>query len=224
MPFAVLGCLLFLAVLFAPRWWVKRIGTMYSADRPDYPGTGGDLARHLLDACALDYVPVEFTDGADRYDPVKRVVQLARVNYYGRSLTAVAVAAFQVGHAIQHRDTEPAFMKSVDTAASIDKTEKAAKLALFMVPVVGIFTRSPVFALLTAACFVLLRAYRVLYYLTTLPVELDAAFNKALPILSVGYLEPPDQRAARRVLKACAFSRVAAACASLLNPADVLRR
>jgi Zn-dependent membrane protease YugP len=55
-------------------------------------------------------------------------------------------------------------------------------------------------------------------HLITLPVEFDASFNKALPILQSGqYLHEGDLPHANRILKAAAFTYVAASLASLLN-------
>ena len=69
-----------------------------------------------------------------------------------------------------------------------------------------------------------LLAVRVLVHLVTLPVEYDASFNKALPILrDGGYLAEDDIAGARSVLKAAAFTYVAAALTSLLNLARWIR-
>ena len=53
--------------------------------------------------------------------------------------------------------------------------------------------------------------------LVTLPVEFDASFNRALPILSSGYIPAEDQAAARQILRAAAFTYVAGALVSMLN-------
>ena len=61
-------------------------------------------------------------------------------------------------------------------------------------------------------------ASEVVIHLVTLPVEFDASFNRALPILDQGgYLPPDDMPAARRILMACALTYVAASLAGLLN-------
>src|SRR4051794_11799488 len=84
---------LFLAILLGPQAWVHRVLARHGVDRPDLPGTGGELARHLLDEAGLDTVKVEVTDAGDHYDPENRVVRLTRPHYDGRSVSAVAVAA-----------------------------------------------------------------------------------------------------------------------------------
>ena len=63
----------------------------------------------------------------------------------------------------------------------------------------------------------LVMGFGVLVQLVTLPVELDASFRKALPVLEAGYLQPEQVPAARRILRAAAWTYVAASLAGLLN-------
>ncbi len=60
MPYALLG-LLFLALVFLPQLWVRQVMTRHAVERPDFPGTGGELARHLLDEAGLHDVRVGLT-------------------------------------------------------------------------------------------------------------------------------------------------------------------
>ena len=59
--------------------------------------------------------------------------------------------------------------------------------------------------------------FSLVVQIVTLPVELDASFKKALPILQSGYLEPHQVSPAKRILKAAAWTYVAASLATLLN-------
>ena len=74
----------------------------YADDLDGMPGTGGELAQHLIKELELDGVAVEVTALGDHYDPTDRKVRLSEANHQGRSLTAIAIAAHEVGHAIQH--------------------------------------------------------------------------------------------------------------------------
>src|ERR1700741_3193389 len=105
-----LGVLILLAVVFGPQWWVRHVLARHGADRPDLPGTGAELARHLLDEAGLQTVAVEVTDRGDHYDPEARAVRLLPQHHDGRSIAAVAVAGHEVSHAGQHARGEPAFM------------------------------------------------------------------------------------------------------------------
>src|SRR5882757_11433302 len=96
------GALLVLAIVFGPQLWIRRVLARHGGERPDFPGTGAELARHLLDAAGLQSVPVEETDKGDHYDPQARAVRLLPRHHDGRSVAAVAIAAHEVSHAVQH--------------------------------------------------------------------------------------------------------------------------
>jgi Zn-dependent membrane protease YugP len=90
-------------LLFGPQLWVQVVLRRHSEPRADFPGTGGEFARHLLTQLGLESVNVEPTDAGDHYDPASRTVRLTADRLYGKSLTAVVVAAHEDGHALQHR-------------------------------------------------------------------------------------------------------------------------
>ena len=92
-----------LCAVFFPTLWVRWVMQRYAREIPDLPGTGGELAKHLIQRFELDGVKAEVSDIGDHYDPQERMVRLSEANWSGRSLTAVAVAAHEVGHAIQHQ-------------------------------------------------------------------------------------------------------------------------
>ena len=100
MVYAV-GVLIVLALIFGPSLWVKMVMSKYSSERPTMPGTGGDLAKHLIERFSLKDVKVEVTELGDHYDPIEKKVRLLREHYESKSLTAIAIAAHEVGHAIQ---------------------------------------------------------------------------------------------------------------------------
>jgi Zn-dependent membrane protease YugP len=89
---------------------------------------------------------------------------------------------------------------------------------MFIVPIVMMITRIPSTGILFALLGLLSIGSATLVHLVTLPVELDASFGKALPILQQGeYIKAEDEMAIRRILKAAALTYVAASLASLLN-------
>ncbi|WP_338353022.1 zinc metallopeptidase, partial [Thalassolituus oleivorans] len=65
----ILAFVLVLIVVVGPSQWVKWVLKRYSAERADFPGTGGDMARHLITRLELGGVQVEETEGGDHYDP-----------------------------------------------------------------------------------------------------------------------------------------------------------
>src|SRR4249920_2242130 len=103
--------ILLLVVVYGPQFWIRHVLKRHGAERPDLPGTGAELARHLLDEANLPSVMVEPTDKGDHYDPEAQAVRLSPAHHDGRSIAAVAVAAHEVSHAVQHARGEPAFAR-----------------------------------------------------------------------------------------------------------------
>ena len=220
----VLVLAILFAVLVGPHWWVRHVLERHGVERADLPGTGGELARHLLDRAGLYGVKVELTGDGDHYDPEERAVRLLPQHHDGRSVAAVAVAAHEVSHAVQHANGEPAFALRFDLVRKVIWIDRIAIVLLSLAPVIAILVRAPrLFIVELIAGLVLLTA-RVAVHVVTLPVELDASFGKALPVLEKGgYLAPADMPAARTVLRAAAFTYVASALMTLLNVARWLR-
>ena len=216
--------LLFLALLFGPQLWIRRVMAQHGAERADLPGTGGELARHLLDEADLCGVTVELTGDGDHYDPEARAVRLTPQHHDGRSVAAVAVAAHEVSHAVQHARGEPAFTRRLELVRRLVWIERAASVILLLTPVVFLLVKSPALALLQIAAGLALLGIRIAVHAVTLPVELDASFGKALPALTRGrYLGAGDLPAARSVLQAAAYTYVAAALAALIDVARWFR-
>jgi Zn-dependent membrane protease YugP len=216
------------ALIFAPNIWVRRVLAKHAAPRQDFPGTGGEFAQHLVDHYALKGVTVEETAEGDHYDPVAKAVRLSRTVREGRSLTAVVTAAHEVGHAIQDRTGYLPLVARTKSIRTAMRVEKIGSYTLFAAPLIGALTGSPAAAILTLVGAVAIMGSSIAVHLSTLPVEYDASFNKALPILREGgYLSQNDMPAAEQILRACAMTYVASSLASLLNVARwiaILRR
>lgn len=189
----------------------------HATERPDLRGTSGELARHLLDLARLEHVLVEIAP-ADQYDPVANVVRLSPENHDGRSITAAAVAAHKVAHALQHAAGDRLLAARVRFAPVVQGFEFAAALVMMTAPVVLAFVPSPVLLALQVGIGITLLGVRLLFHLLTLPVELDASFRRALPILETGrFLEAGDMPGARTVLRAAALTYVASSLVALVN-------
>jgi len=219
-----IGGLAFLALIFLPQLWVRGAIARHAVPRDDFPGTGGELARHLLDEAGLQSVGVEMTTGGDHYDPGDKTVRLSDANHNGRSLSAVAIAAHEVGHAMQDAQGYRPLKIRTRFAGSVRKIEKFGGMIMLATPVIAAITRAPSIIALELAIGLLVLMSSVAFHLITLPVEMDASFGRALPILKAGkYLEDKDLPAASHVLKAAAFTYVSAALVSLLDIARWLR-
>lgn len=219
-----IGAVLLLVAVFGPQLWVQHVLKKHGGERQDLPGTGGELARHLLDEAGLQSVKVEKTAGGDHYDPEAGAVRLLPAHHDGRSITAVAVAAHEVSHAVQHLRGEAAFARRFKLVKHLSWVDRTASIVLLAAPLVFAFVHVPALLFLQLAAGIALLGVRVIVHATTLPVEFDASFGKALPVLERGrYLDARDMPAARAVLWAAAYTYVAGALATLLDIARWLR-
>lgn len=209
--------LLLLLILFVPQYWVNSVLSRYHREEQDFPGTAAELARHLLDRFGLRHVKVEPTTLGDHYDPDNACVRLTEDKFNARTLTAITVAAHECGHALQHAAREPLFMWRSQMARASVWAGRLGSFLLFSAPFLGMLTRAPSAVLINVTGAFLILGFSLLVSLVTLPVELDASFRKALPLLESGYLEPAQLPPARRILNAAAWTYVAASLASLLN-------
>jgi len=217
MHLMVLGLLL-VAAVFGPQFWARHILKRHSRAQEDVPGTGAELARHLLDKFGLERVSVERTYLGDHYDPEAKAVRLGPLSHDARSLTAVAVAAHEVGHALQDQAGYRPLQLRTRLVVLAGLAEKAGSVAMLAIPLVAVATRTPSVGVLMFLVGLAALGCSTLVHLVTLPVEWDASFGRALPVLRQGgYLRSHELPAARQVLRACALTYVAGSLASLLN-------
>ncbi|NYS59311.1 zinc metallopeptidase [Vreelandella salicampi] len=205
-----------LAIFVLPNLWAKWVLKRHTRGRKDYPGTGAELADHLLRRFGIEGVKVERTEQGDHYDPEARRVRLSPEHYDGRSLTAVTVAAHEVGHAIQHHQGYAPLIARSRLVKLAQKAEKVGAILMMAAPFLFILTRLPGGLALVVGMAVISFGTAAVVHLVTLPVEFDASFNRALPMLKE-YVPPYDMPGARHVLTACAFTYVAASLASVMN-------
>jgi len=210
--------LLLLAAIFGPGIWVQRVLARYSEPTDRYSGTGAELARHLLDRNGLSSVKVEQTEAGDHYDPDARAVRLTPDKYDGRSLTAITVAAHEVGHALQDQGNYGPLRWRTRLVKATRGIERLGAGVLLLSPFLGLVTRTPSIGLLTfAAGFVTLGTSALVHFIT-LPTEFDASFARALPMLDEHrVLKTVDRPHARKLLTAAALTYVSASLMSLLN-------
>jgi len=210
--------LLLIAGIFGPGIWVQRVLARYSEPTDRYSGTGAELARHLLDRNGLSSVKVEQTEAGDHYDPDARAVRLTPDKYDGRSLTAITVAAHEVGHALQDQGNYGPLRWRTRLVKATRGIERIGAGVLLLSPFLGLVTRMPSIGLLTfAAGFVTLGTSALVHFIT-LPTEFDASFARALPMLDEHrVLKTVDRPHARKLLTAAALTYVSASLMSLLN-------
>ena len=210
---------LLVACVYAPQFWVRYVMRRHGVAIDDMPGTGGELAQHLIERFELDGVCVEQTNPhMDHFDPSTPAVRLSPDNHDGKSLTAIAVAAHEVGHAIQFHREEPIFRLRRRYVPLGTALTKAGVLVFMAMPIIAAVFRSPGVIPVVIGVGVLLQLLGAFALLIVLPEEWDASFGKALPILVEGdYLPEHHRDAVRQVLKAAALTYFAGALANILN-------
>ena len=210
--------LIVLALVFGPGLWVRMVMSRYSEPADRYRGTGGELARHLLDRHELYHVRVEETEQGDHYDPVEKVIRLTPDKLNGHSLTAVTVAAHEVGHALQDATGYAPLQARTRLVTMTEPIQRLGAGILMAAPVMGIVVRAPLVTVLMVAGGLMSLGTTSLVHFITLPTELDASFKRALPLLEKdGVLKPVDLPHARKLLRAAALTYLSASLASLLN-------
>ncbi len=216
--FIILVILFIIALIFGPQFWAKRVFERYAKKQDHISGTGGELARHLLDRFDMEHVGVEETEkGGDHYDPECKMVRLSPNNYNDNSLTAVAVAAHEVGHAIQDHNNESKLALRTTLVKQAQKLSRIGSIFMMVMPIIMVITRNPGAGLFFMLAGLSSIAGAAVVHLVTLPVEWDASFGKALPILREGYIQENEIVAVDKILKAAALTYVAASLMSILN-------
>ena len=171
--------------------------------------TGAEVARAVLNANGLQGVPVEKVRGVltDHYDPLKRVVRLSAVNYERASVAGAAVAAHEVGHAIQHAEAYGPlqFRSALARPAGIGAQFGPWLLIGGLLLNIGNL----------AQIGILLFAAAVLFQLVTLPVEFDASRRALSQMNNLGLVTQRDTDGSRSVLNAAALTYIAAAATSV---------
>lgn len=180
---------------------------------PIYSGmTGAQAARRMLDANGLYDVPVEAVPGtlSDHYDPLARVVRLSEPVYYQSSISAVAVACHEVGHAIQHQVHYPMLVARHRMFPVVNIASGVAPLLILA----GFFFQQIPWLLGLGIIFF---AAAVAFQLVTLPVEFNASSRARDIMIAEGFISNEEERGVAKVLNAAALTYVAAALISVLE-------
>lgn len=221
MTLALIVLALAFGLAFLPQLWIRGVIARHSDERADIAGTGGEFARHVLDGMGLHHVVVEETQSGDHYDPDAKAVRLLPQHFGKRSLAAIVIAAHEVGHAMQDATAYGPLIARTRMVRQAQKVEKVGSVIMLAAPVMMILSKSPHIMFMQLAIGVLILGSTIFMHAVTLPVEFDASFRRALPLLKTGnYISNRDMRSARQLLRAAAFTYVAAAAVSLL---DVMR-
>lgn len=205
------------ALLFGPKVWVRKVLNRHHHDDVSLAGTGGDVARTLLDRHGLQAVRVEITDIGDHYDPQTRAVRLTRDKFDRKTLTAVTTAAHEVGHALQHANDYGPFVWRTQLANLSRVTAELGSVLLLTVPIAAISSRQPLPPIAIGATAIAIIGVGVAAQLAALPTEINASFGRALPMLRNGCISKEQVGDASNILTACSFTYVASSLLGILT-------
>lgn len=211
---AILIILATMALGFLAQAYVKSMFHRFSRVEASSGCTGAEVAQEILMRNGVRGVTIHAHDGflGDHYDPLNRKVVLSQDVFYGRSLSALGVAAHEVGHALQHHQGYlPLQLRSM----AIGATTFANQLVLW-VPMLGMFGHffdARIGLMLMSVGWGII----MLFNLVTLPVEYDASRRAKEMLMRLGLVRTNEEaRGVSRVLNAAALTYVAAFVTSLL--------
>ncbi|TLS35944.1 Zn-dependent protease [Pseudalkalibacillus caeni] len=206
--------LYFALLMLIPLWAQSRVKSAYKkySKVPNSSGmSGAEVARRILDQNGLYNVSVEEVRGrlTDHYDPRSKVIRLSSENYHGHSVAGAAVAAHEVGHAIQDQQSYAPlrFRHALVPIASLGSN--LSYILIFIGFLLG--------ALNLALLGIIFMSAAVLFQLVTLPVEFNASSRAMDQIISVGAIRNDEERETKKVLNAAALTYVAAAFVAVLE-------
>lgn len=173
--------------------------------------TGYDVARKILDDNGLNDLYIVETNGtmSDHYDPRRKTIRLSKEVYHGSSISSVAIAAHECGHAIQDKDNYSWFNIRSIIFPIVNIGQKIA----YVVMIIGLFL-SYMDYVYAAIGFTFLG---LLFELITLPVEFDASKRAKKILVDNKMIEDDETKGINAVLNSAAFTYVAAVISSMLE-------
>lgn len=205
--------IILMPALILSLWAQANVNSTFAKYSKMYTGagyTGAEVARRILDLNGLYSVKVERVRGnlTDHYDPKTNVVRLSEATYDASSVSAVGVAAHEVGHAVQHATG----YSPIRVRNAIVPAVNICNMLSIPILILGLFMS---YTLVEVG--IVLFSATVLFQLVTLPVEFNAS-NRAIKTLEgESFLTPDEVCGAKKVLKAAALTYVAAAVSSIMS-------
>jgi Zn-dependent membrane protease YugP len=183
--------------------------------------TGAQVAKTILQRMGIHDVTVEQVEGqlTDHYDPSAKAVRLSESVYASSSLAAAAIAAHECGHVLQ--DVRGYQFMNI-RASLVPVANIGANFGPLMV-MAGLFLTSlGSLSTVFINIGIILFAGAILFHIVTLPVEFDASSRALRLIDELGILQGDENRGARSVLNAAAWTYVATAIYAALQLVQLL--
>jgi Zn-dependent membrane protease YugP len=208
--------LLFMApafiIMMVVQWYVQSAYNKWSKVPARSRISGAEAARRIIQNNALYGVQVEGTQGrlTDHYDPRQKVLRLSQGVYQGQSVAALAIAAHELGHAMQDKDE---YFPLRLRAALVPAVNIGSTLGWILI-LLGMVLQFTSLAILGVVVF----SGGALFALATLPVELNASARAKRMLTDTGLITSEEERqGVNRVLNAAALTYVAALITAVLQ-------
>ena len=199
--------IIFLILSTAPVFWLNYVFNKNDQILLNMPFTGLEFGKLILKDYGLTEVKIEQSLNVDHYDLLEKKVKVTQDRLSKKSLTAISIVCHEIGHAIQHKEK----YKALEQRTSLVKntawiSQIGSSILLIGIPTIlatGYYPLIKVCLLLALLSLLI----GIIVHLITLEVELDASFNKALPIL-IEKVPPEYHDSCKSILRAAAFTYV----------------
>jgi Zn-dependent membrane protease YugP len=199
--------IIFLILSTAPVIWLNYVFHKNDQILINMPFTGLEFGKLILKDYGLTEVKIEKSLSVDHYDLLEKKVKVTQERLSKKSLTAISIVCHEIGHAIQHKEK----YKALEQRTSLVKntawiSQIGSSILLIGIPTIlatGYYPLIKVCLLLALLSLLI----GIIVHLITLEVELDASFNKALPIL-IEKVPPEYHDSCKSILRAAAFTYV----------------
>ena len=199
--------IIFLILSTAPVIWLNYVFHKNDQILINMPFTGLEFGKLILKDYGLTEVKIEKSLSVDHYDLLEKKVKVTQDRLSKKSLTAISIVCHEIGHAIQHKEK----YKALEQRTSLVKntawiSQIGSSILLIGIPTIlatGYYPLIKVCLLLALLSLLI----GIIVHIITLEVELDASFNKALPIL-IEKVPPEYHDSCKSILRAAAFTYV----------------
>ena len=190
-----------------PMAWLNYVFKKNDAILINMPFTGLEFGETILNEIGLNDVKIEKSLTVDHYDLSEKKVKVTEDRLSKKSLTAISIVCHEIGHAIQHKQKyKPLEQRTTLVKNTAWISQLGSGLLMVGIPTIlatGSYNLIKICLLLVLLSLLI----GVVVHLITLEVELDASFNKALPIIK-DKVPSEYHNACESILKAAAFTYV----------------
>ena len=199
--------IIFLILSTAPVIWLNYVFHKNDQILINMPFTGLEFGKLILKDYGLTEVKIEKSLSVDHYDLLEKKVKVTQERLSKKSLTAISIVCHEIGHAIQHKEKYKALEQRTSLVRNTAWVSQiGSSILLIGIPTIlatGYYPLIKVCLLLALISLLI----GIIVHLITLEVELDASFNKALPIL-IEKVPPEYHDSCKSILRAAAFTYV----------------